>query len=658
MISLFRRMINSKVGLTLSFLALFGFALLGLGGSGMFSGGGFGGTTASGDDVAKVGKVAVSSTELRTKVESEYQAYFQQAQQARQQPLPLAQYIAEGGMDATYERLINSQAIEQFATRQSMSVTDKYALAQVTPQFQNPATGKFDQRLFDQVLQQQRLTVAGVTRDVRQGLLQRQLLDPIMRASQVPTKLAFPYASMLLERRDGQIGLIPASAIRSGAAPTDTELADFYKRNTTRYIVPERRVVRYAIITPDQVKAQATPTDKEVADTYQNQRARYLPSEKRTIVQVLVADQAAATALATKVKGGTSLEAAAQAIGLSAATIKDTEKAAYTAQGSEALANAAFGAARGAVVGPVRTPLGYAVARIEAITAVPGKSLDQARDEIVKALTAAKTQTELAKLHDAIDDAISNKASFGDVVNSNKLTAVTSAPLTANGANPDDPKAQPDPKMVAIAQAAFAIDPTQGPQMAPVGADGSFALVAIDHIVAAAPRPLAQMRDTVARDFVAERNLKEARRIAYAVTAQLAKGVPIAKALADTGLALKPVQSVSAARVQLLNRPNNAPPPPPLVLLFNMGARTAKVLETPDHAAYLVIWLDKVTPGDATTQPRAVSGIAADLGRTIGREYAEQFVKAMRSTVGVSKNAAALAKLRATLSGQSSPTQP
>lgn len=658
MISLFRRMINSKVGLTLSFLALFGFAVLGLGGSGMFNGGGFGGSTASGDDVAKVGKVAVSSAELRAKVESEYQSYFQQAQQARQQPLPLAQYIAEGGMDATYERLVNSQAIEQFAARQSMSVTDKYALAQVTPQFQNPATGKFDQNAFDQALQAQRLTVQQVTRDVRQGLLQRQLLEPITGASQIPTKLAFPYASMLMERRDGQIGLIPASAIHSGAAPTDAELADFYKRNTARYVVPERRVVRYAIITPDQVKAQATPTDKQVADAYQNQRARYLPSEKRTIVQVLVADQAAATALAAKVKGGTSLEAAAQAIGLSAATIKDTDKAAYTAQGSEALTAAAFGAAKGAVIGPVRTPLGYAVARVETITAVPGKSLEQARDEIVKTLTAAKTQTELSKLHDAIDDAISGKASFGDVVNTNKLTAVTSAPLTANGANPDDPKAQPDPKMVAIAQAAFAIDPSQGPQMAPVGADGSFALVAIDHIVAAAPRPLAQMRDTVARDFVAERNLKEARKIAYAVSAQLAKGVPIAKALADTGLALKPAQSVSAARVQLLNRPNNAPPPPPLVLLFNMGARTAKVLETPDHAAYLVIWLDKVTPGDATTQPRAVSGIAADLGRTIGREYAEQFVKAARTTVGLSKNAAALARLRATLSGQSSPAQP
>jgi peptidyl-prolyl cis-trans isomerase D len=658
MISLLRRMINSKVGLTISFLALFGFAMLGLGGSGMFSGGGFGGSSVGADDAVKIGKVGVSSADLRTRVESDYQNYFQQAQQAQQPPLPLAQYIAQGGMDSTYERLVNSLAIEQFATQQHMSITDKYALAQITPQFQNPATGKFDQRVFDQFLQQQRMSVPQITRDVRQGLLQRQVLVPTAGASQVPSKLAFPYASLLLERRDGQIGLIPASAIRDGAAPTDTQLADFYKRNAARYVIPERRAVRYAIITPEQVKAEATPTEKEVADNYQNQRARYLPTEKRTIVQVVVADQAAAAALAAKVKGGTSLEAAAQAIGLSAATIKDTEKAAYTARGSDALTTAAFGATKGAVVGPIRTPLGYAVARIEAITAVPGKTLDQAREEIVKALTVIKTQAALGRLHDAIDDAISNKASFGDVVATNKLTAVTTAALTSNGANPDDPKAQPDPKMAPIVQAAFGIDPAQGPQMAPIGTDGSFALVAIDHIVAAAPRPLAQMRDTVARDFTAERKLREARQVAGTVTAQLAKGVPMAKALSATGLVLKPAQPVSAARAQLMKQANGAPPPPPLQRLFDMNERTATLMETPDHAAYLVIWLDKITPGDASSQPRVVTGIRVDLGRTIGREYVDQFAKAVRASVGVSKNDGVLAKLRATLSGQASADQP
>lgn len=653
MISILRRMINSKIGLTISFLALFGFAILGLGGSSIFSGLGDGGTTA-GNEAVTVGKYRVSSAELRAKIESDYDTYRQQ-----QPGLTLAQYVTLGGMDQTYDQLVDGLALEQFAAGQKMGVSDTYvqSLIKASPGFQN-ASGKFDQRTFDQYLAQTRTTLAQLNRQVTQSALAKQLLVPVIRETRIPTRLALPYASLLLERRDGQIGLIPASAVRAGPPPTGAELADFYKRNTTRYVVPERRALRYAIISADAVKAEATPTEQEIATTYNADRTRYLPTEKRSIVQVLVADQAAANALAAKVKGGASLESAATAVGLSAATIKDVAKASYAAQGSPALADAVFAAVKGSVVGPVRTPLGFAVARIDAITQVAGKSLEQARPEIVTALTATKTQVAMAKLHDAIDDAIGGKASFGDVVARYKLTAATTPPILATGANPDDAKAQPDPKLAQIAQAAFAMDPAEGPQMAPVGQDGSFALVAIDRIVAAAPRPMAQMHDTLVKDFIADRNLREARKIADAVSAQLAKGVPFAQALGTTGLTLKPAQTVSAARAQLIQRPNSPPPPPPLVQMFKMGERTAKVMETPDHAAYLILWVSKITPGDATTRPGVIEGIRSDLAGTMGREYAEQFTKAIRASVGVTKNDKAVAALRATLSGQGTPDQP
>jgi peptidyl-prolyl cis-trans isomerase D len=653
MISLLRRLINSKVGLTISFLALLGFSLIGLGGGGIFSGS-FGGGTTTKDDIVTVGKYRVGSAELRGKIESDYENYRQQ-----QPSLTLMQYVAAGGMDQTYDQLVDGLALEQFAAQQKMAVSDAYVqgLLKASPGFQN-AAGKFDQRIFDQYLSQTRTTLAQLTRQVTQGALAKQLVIPTVAAQQVPGQLALPYASLLLERRDGQIGLIPANAVHAGPAPTEAELTSFYQRNSTRYIVPERRAVRYAIITPEQVKAEATPTEQEIAAVYNADRARYQPTEKRTIAQVLVVDQATANALAAKVKAGTSLEAAAQGIGLSAATIKDIEKAGYATQGSAALADAVFAAVKGTIVGPVKTPLGYAVARVDAINQVAGKTLDQARPDIVKALTATKTQVAMGKLHDAIDDAISGKASFGDVVARYKLTALSTPALLATGVNPEDTAAKPDPKLVQITQAAFAMDPAEGPQMAPYGQDGSFALVAIDKIVPAAPRPMAQMRDTLVKDFTTDRNMREARKIADAVSAQLTKGVPFAQALAATGLTLKPAQTVSAARVQSIPRPNAPPPPPPLVQMFKMSERTAKVIETPDHAAYLILWVGKITPGDATGQPRVINGQRSDLAAVVGREYVEQFAKAVRASVGVTKNDRNLAALRAALSGQGGSDQP
>ena len=51
-------------------------------------------------------------------------------------------------------------------------------------------------------------------------------------------KLALPYASLLLERRQGQIALIPAAAVPAGPAPTDAEVqevAALYKNAAATY---------------------------------------------------------------------------------------------------------------------------------------------------------------------------------------------------------------------------------------------------------------------------------------------------------------------------------------------------------------------------------------------------------------------------------------
>lgn len=649
MMSFFRRMINSKVGVIVSFVLIAIFALLfGMGDVlGLRHSGG-----ATGDAAIKVGKFSVSTADVRERIEEDFGTYQQQSPQ-----MTLAQFVTTGGMDATVDSIIDGLALEQFAAMQGMVVGDTYVqgILAASPAFQG-ADGKFSQRAFDDYLAQRHTSYARLKQQIVQSALARQLVIPTIGAQQVPGKVALPYASLLLEKREGQIALIPARAVPHGAAPTDAELAAFYQRHVAGYTVPERRAIRYAIVSPDSVKAQATPGDAEVAQTYQQQKAKYLPIEKRSFAQVVIADQAAANALAARVKGGASIEDAAKAAGLAAAAIKDVEQSAYAGQTSVAMANAAFTTPKGGVAGPIRTPLGYAVARVEAITRDPGKTLDQAKPEIVKALTKIKTADILRKIHDALDDAINGKASFGDLVTAQKLTPVTTPALIAAGTNPDDPAAKPDPKTAPIVTAAFAMDPADGPQLAPIGQDGTFAVVALDHVQPAAPRPLAQVRDAAIKDFTAERAETAARSYAGQVVAALDKGTPLAAALAATKLTLPPVQPISASRAQLAAAQGRAPPP--LVMLFTMNERTARVIEAPDHAAYIIIFLDRIERGDAAGKPAVIAGIGSDLGKVVGREYVEQFQKAVRAVVGVSKNAAALAALKATLSGQGGSDQP
>ncbi|MEG8054367.1 peptidyl-prolyl cis-trans isomerase [Sphingomonas aerolata] len=240
------------------------------------------------------------------------------------------------------------------------------------------------------MLVERKLTDAQIRADIVRDTYAQQLILPTRGASQVPSQLALPFASLLLEKRSGLVGFIPTAAVPAGPAPTDAELNAFYHRNVARYTIPERRVIRYAVVDAARVKAQAVPTDAEIAAQYQQDRARYAPTEKRTITQVVVADQAGATAIAAKVKAGTAIADAARAAGLEASTQTAVEKAAYAGTTSPQVADAVFAAANAAVVGPVRTPLGWTIARIDSIQNVPAKTLDQVTGEIATDTQRAK----------------------------------------------------------------------------------------------------------------------------------------------------------------------------------------------------------------------------------------------------------------------------
>lgn len=649
MLSFFRRLINSKVGVIVTFIVLGIIALAFAAGdvTGLRQGGG----SVLGSNVGTVGKVAVGDAEVKQRATSEMESYRQQ-----QPTLDMAQYVAGGGVDATVERIMAGLALQQFGASQGIVVSKRLVDGQLAsiPGLQG-IDGKFDQKIYERLLSERRLTDAGIRADITNTTMANFLIAPTSGASQVPQSLALPYASLLLEKREGQIGFIPTKAMNAGAAPTDAEMQAWYKGHLALYTTPERRIIRYAVVTPEQVAASSTPSAAEIAAAYNADKAKYAATEKRAVTQVTVLDQNAANQLAAKVKAGAALTDAAKAAGLEARTVT-LDRAAYAQQASADLTNAVFGAAKGALVGPVKGTIGFVVARVDSIEQVAGKSLAEATPEITKTLAAQKTVAALGKIHDALDDSIANNSNFGELVNDQKLSAQATPPLTAAGVNPEDAASKADPKIAPVVQAAFQAEEGDQPQLVQLGQDGSFAVVALDRIVRAAPRPLTAVRDAVARDFTIDRGRKAARQVAVDVLAKVNKGAAFAEALSSTKSGLPAPQPLASSRAQLAANPQGAPPP--LALLFSMANGTAKMLEAPQQGGWFVIKLNKVIPGDATKQPGVVTATRTDLGRVIGREYVEQFTNAVKRAVGVKKNAAEIAKVKADLSGQSGSVQP
>ncbi|RZM31065.1 MAG: peptidyl-prolyl cis-trans isomerase, partial [Sphingomonas sp.] len=433
------------------------------------------------------------------------------------------------------------------------------------------------------------------------------------------------------------------------------ELATYYARNLGKYRLPERRVVRYATLSPTSLAAQAAPSDAEIAAAYKAQAQKFAAAELRTIVQVVVGDQASANALAAKVRGGASIEQVARAAGLEPATVKDTQKAAFAGQSSPEIANAVFAAKTGDVVGPLRAPLGFVVAKVASVRTQAAKSLAEATPELKASLAPQKTTALLTEKRNAFDDALA-KTSFEGLVTKNQLTAQTTPALTATGQNLDTPTAKSDPALTPILAAAFAASPGDQPQTVPLGQDGSFALVTLDKVLPAAPRPLAQIRDTVVRDFQLDRAQRAANDVAAKVVAAANGGTALPQALSATGLKLPPLQPVTGPRAALIGNPQRVPPP--LALMFAMPAKTTKLLEAPDKSGWVIVHLDTITPGNAQGNAKVIAGTQSDIGNVVGREYVAQFGKAVQNAIGTTRNAKAIASLKAELLGLASADQP
>jgi peptidyl-prolyl cis-trans isomerase D len=367
--------------------------------------------------------------------------------------------------------------------------------------------------------------------------------------------------------------------------------------------------------------------------------------------QVVLLDQKSGEAFAAKVRAGTPIADAAKALGLDASVVADTDKADYAGQTSAAIADQVFGAASGAVVGPVKTALGWTVVRVDKVTKVAARTLDQARPELVKSLGDQKLPVVVNTLREQLGDAIDNNLSLDDIVAKFKLTFQTSAPLDARGIDPEakTPPAQPNPTIAAVIAYGFQATAEDAPQMIKIGNDGSFALVKLDKIVPAAPRPLASVSDQVKKEVLLERQLRQARVFAQSVVDKVNKKVALSQALSETGLKLPQMQAVSHTRKELLNM---QPPPPPLILLFRMAVGTAKLLQAPNQAGWFVVTSNLIIPGNARGNDAEINAQRAFIAGSVSNELGQQYGRAIRLQVGVKRNEAAINALRAELLGQ------
>lgn len=635
MLTSLRRLQNTKVGTiiiaTFFILILIGFASTGVTnfGSGNI---GFGMTSST---LAKVGSEQVSEQDMS-------QAMQRRLQQVRQER-PNADYSTiAGDFEALLGELIDEKTILAFAEKYHFPLSKRLVDAEIA---QIPQTkglnGQFSEQAYQGFLAQQRLTDAQVREVLAGGLLEKYMLTPVAANARISVGMATPYASMLLEAREGQAAAIPLGAFRAGFKPTDNDLQQFYSANRSRYMVPEQRMIRMARIGPEQV-ASVTASEKDISDYYNSHKADYASKESRNIDQAVIQDQATANEVAARAKAGASISAAAAPAGANAAvtSLANQSQSAYSGVAGDKAATAVFGASSGSVVGPIQTDFGWLVAKVDSVKTIGGKSLDQARSEISSKITADKRKTTIEDMIDKIQDAIDNGSNFTEATSQAKLTVTTTPLITADGTSRSDANFKLPPELAPALKTGFQIEPNDPPEVVTLPNNQGYAVVSPSQVVQQAPAPLASVHDQVASDWVDSKALDRAQTVAAQIESKVEHGTALAQAMKESGAALPPVQPLATRRIQIAMA--RSPVPAPVKMLFALAQGKSRMFADPQHRGFFIVKVDKITPGNATLQPSLIGQMQGELQQGLSEDYGQEFLAAMRKELKAKRNEASI----------------
>jgi peptidyl-prolyl cis-trans isomerase D len=644
MISFFRRIFSSKIGLaiTIGFIALIALAFASADVSGT---GTFGGISGS-DSVAVVGDDKIGTSEFARTASSA-------VEQIRQNSptITMRAFIEQDGLDNVYDQLVDRYVLAGYAQSYGLRAGDNLVNSQIMqlPAFQGP-DGNFSQSSYETFLQNQNLTDALVRTDLRQGLLSEQITLAAVRGARLPKKFAKHYGGLLNESRKGMIAFVPSSAFAPKDDPSDEQLKAFYEAEKARFVRPERRVVRFTTFGVDNVTDRTTPTDAEIAARFEKDKDQYGASQSRSFTRLIVPTQDAANAIKSRIEKGEAFDAVAKDLGFSSSDVESTDKGSYAAATSSAVADAAFAAGRGEIAKPVRGSLGWHVTRIDTVTNRAARTLADATPELRKTMSEEMRIAALSDLSAQIEEEVDSGAPLSEVAESLGVKITTTKELTADGRVYGTAQETAPKELAGALETAFDMDEGE-PQLAEITRGETFLVFEVGEITQSAAAPMDEITDELTAAWKMDEGSKLAKEATDRILKRVEEGATLGAAVSKEETRLPPAENVNLNRREIVQE--NRQVPPPLALLFSMATGTTKRLETANKIGWFVVNLNEINAKSLGDDEKALAATSQQLQSALVAEYSQQLTAAMREEIGVERNDAAIEAVRKQLLGES-----
>ena len=588
--------------------------------------------------VARVGGEPIEAGEIQAAVNREVQ----QLQARLGGRFPVEGALREAVAAGVLERRIQARAVAIEAERLGLAAPADLVRAEILaiPGLRAPGGG-VDREMLLRLIRANDTTEQGLIALVAADIQRRQMLGSVRAGVTVPEAMLRPVYAFETERRVLDLVSLPLAAAPAPPEPTEAALRRFHENNPARFSTPEIREAVAAILTPSALAGGIEVTDAAVAARYAAEAARFQRPERRDLDQALLPEEAAAASLAEAWRGGAAAEAVAAMARAAQGEMTGLDAVERELLPFPALAEAAFGAAEGSVVGPVRSPLGWHVLRVRRILPPETRPLEEVREELRREIAEERAADQVFRLVDRVEDLLAAGTSLAEAAGRHGLQVLRlRVDPSGQPVGEEDPLAElPEALREALRREAAAADPGRPPRLEEVEG-AQFVAVQVTGVTPPALRPFEEVEAAVRLAFAADARRRAQEERAAALLAAVRGGQALVDAAAAAGL--------PGDRLPPVSRRSGMPGEPNLpeelrAAAFSASLREAVMVET--AAGFIVAQVVEIAPGDPGADPVGLGSLRGEIERQMQEDLEAQFLAALRARAGVSVNHAALRRI-------------
>lgn len=394
---------------------LFGMMGLGLGGLVFMDIGGYFRNGLGNTTVARVGDERIDIYEFNKLAE----------RSVRSQNMTMEDAYRYGFINMLLQGMVGQSLLDQAANDLDIAISKQQVENTVGRVLDTYAQdGETRAQVLEKLLAAQNISEANLV-DEAKSELRRGLIRNAFKASVllIPDDAATAIKTFQAEKRDIEAFKITAKSIKFDRQPTPEELQDYYEQSKAEYAIPEKRAVRFIRLSPDLFEDAAKPAEEDLRAEYEHRKNDFKVPERRFLEQVIAPDAASAEKILQSAKSGGLKKAASGVLKDESAYRPETyfEKEGLLATLSEPV----FNAEAGDFVGPLQSPLGWHVIRVNRIEAPRTQDFDEVRKDLEREAVQTATDDSLMELLDKVEAAITSGDLLDQIAAENKLKVIT-----------------------------------------------------------------------------------------------------------------------------------------------------------------------------------------------------------------------------------------